>query len=50
MEMRSNLGDNETLVRSCPTANQDPEVKGIEQEWNEILDVIDEPWGDVAEL
>ena len=41
--------DDETLVRSCLAANQDPEVKAIEQEWEEIRDAIEEPWGDAPE-
>jgi hypothetical protein len=41
--MESPLGD-ESLVRSCLLANQDPAVKAIEQEWDEICDAIQEPW------
>jgi len=41
--------DDESLVRSCLLANQDLEVKVIEQEWNEILDAIEEPWTDAPE-
>jgi hypothetical protein len=43
MGMRKNRGDEEALVRSCLAANQDPDVKAIEQEWDEIRDVIEEP-------
>lgn len=40
--------DDESLVRSCLAANQDPEVESIGQEWGEIASAIDEPWnGDV---
>ena len=35
--------DDESLIRSCLLANQDPEVKAIEQEWDEIRDPIEEP-------
>jgi hypothetical protein len=38
--------NDESLVRSCLLANQDPEVKAIEQEWEEIRDPIEEPWSD----
>jgi len=38
--------DDESLIRSCLLANQDPEVKAIEQEWDEIRDAIEEPWSD----
>jgi hypothetical protein len=38
--------DDESLVRSCLSANQDPAVKAIEQEWDEIYDPIEEPWSD----
>ena len=45
-----NLHENdELLVRSCLSANQDPEVKAIEQEWDEIRDAIRERWADVPE-
>ena len=36
----------ESLIRSCLLANQDPEVKAIEQEWDSIRDAIVEPWSD----
>ena len=36
--------DDESLIRSCLLANEDPDVKLIEQEWNEIRDAIAEPW------
>ena len=35
--------DDESLIRSCLLANQDPGVKAIEQEWDEIRDPIEEP-------
>jgi len=44
--MIKNRLDDEFLVRSCLSANQDPAVKAIEQEWDEICDAIEEPWGD----
>jgi hypothetical protein len=36
--------DDTSLIRSCLLANEDPEVKLIEQDWNEIGDAIAEPW------
>jgi hypothetical protein len=36
----------ESLIRSCLSANEDPDVKAIEQEWDEIRDAIEEPWSD----
>ena len=44
---KSLLEDDEALIRSCLSANQDPDVKVIEQEWDEIGDAIEEPWSDV---
>jgi len=41
--------DDEALVRSCLAANQDPEVVAIEQEWDEIGNVIDEPWSNLPD-
>lgn len=38
--------DDESLIRSCLSANEDPEVRVIEQEWDEIRDAIGEPWSD----
>jgi hypothetical protein len=38
--------DEESLVGSCLSANQDPAVKAIEQEWDAICDAIEEPWSD----
>jgi hypothetical protein len=38
--------DDEFLVRSCLSANQDPAVKAVEQEWDEICDGIEEPWSE----
>jgi hypothetical protein len=35
--------DEESLIRSCLLANQDPEGKAIEQEWDEVRDAIEEP-------
>jgi len=46
--MNSHEGD-ETLIRSCLLANQDPEIKAIEQEWDEIRDLMDEPWTNLAD-
>ncbi len=43
--MVSNLReDDESLIRSCVLANEDPDVKLIEEEWDNIRDVIAEPW------
>ena len=36
----------ESLLRSCLSANQDPDVRIIEREWDEIRDVMAEPWSD----
>jgi hypothetical protein len=33
-------------IRSCRLANQDPEVSVIEQEWDQIADLIEEPWSE----
>ena len=38
--------DDESLIRSCLSANEDPDVKAIEREWDEIRDAIEEPWSD----
>ena len=38
--------EDDALIRACLTANQDPDVKAIEQEWDEIRDAIEEPWSD----
>ena len=43
---KSLLEEDEALIRSCLSANQDPEGKLIEQEWDEIREVIVEPWSD----
>ena len=32
------------LIRACETANQDPDVAGIEREFDGISDVMAEPW------
>ena len=40
----------ESLMRSCILANEDPEVKAIELEWDEIRDAIEEPWSDAPTL
>jgi hypothetical protein len=37
-------------MRSCILANEDPEVKAIELEWDEIRDAIEEPWSDAPTL
>jgi hypothetical protein len=34
------------LVRACRLANQDPDVKEIEQAWDRIPSQIDEPWSE----
>ena len=36
--------DDESLIRSCLLANEDPEVQAIEQEWDAMRDPIEEPW------
>jgi len=38
--------EDDALIRSCLLANQDPEVKVIEQEWDGIRDALEEPWSD----
>ena len=40
--------DDESLIRSCLSANEDPEVKAIEQDWDQIRDTIEEPWSDAS--
>jgi hypothetical protein len=44
--MIDNRPDDESLVGSCLSANQDPAAEAIEPEWNEICDAIEEPWSD----
>ena len=36
----------EALVRSCWLANEDPEVKQIEQEFDQLQDPLPAPWND----
>lgn len=36
--------EDEFLIRSCLLANDDPDVKLIEQEWDEIREAITESW------
>ena len=43
---KSLLEEDEALIRSCLSANQDADAKVIEQEWGEIRDAIEEPWSD----
>jgi len=38
--------NDESLIQACLMANQDPDIKAIEREWDEIRDVIEEPWSD----
>jgi hypothetical protein len=38
--------DEESLIRSCLSANEEPDVRAIEHEWDEIRDAIEEPWSD----
>ena len=38
--------EDESLIRSCRSANEDPDVKAIEQEWDKTHDTIEEPWSD----
>jgi hypothetical protein len=38
--------DDESLIRSCLRANEDPDLKAIEKEWDEIHDPIEESWSD----
>ena len=40
--------DDESLIRSCLSANEDPDVKAIEQDWEQIPDAIEEPWSDAT--
>ena len=37
--------EEETLVRSCLLANQDPDGKTIEEEFDQVPDPFEEPWG-----
>jgi len=34
------------LIRACEVANQDPEVREIEQEFDALTDAMQEPWED----
>jgi hypothetical protein len=34
------------LIRACVIANQDPELREIEKEFDSLTDAIPEPWGD----
>lgn len=43
---KSLLEEDEALIRACLMANEEPDIKAIEQEWDEIRDVIEEPWSD----
>jgi hypothetical protein len=36
--------EDDSLIRSCLLANDDPDVKAIEKEWDQIQDKIEEPW------
>ena len=38
--------EEEALVCSCLLANEDPEVRAIEEEFSQIIDPIEEPWND----
>ncbi len=40
--------DDEFFIRSCLLANDDPDVKPIEQQWDEIRDAITESWSSEA--
>ena len=45
--LEKSLRDEEdALIRSCLLANQDPEVKAIEEEWDALRDAIEEPWSE----
>lgn len=47
--LENSLGEEEkALVRSCQAANEDPEVKAIEEEWDATVDGIEEPWEEPA--
>jgi len=43
---KSQWEEKRKLVRSCRLANQDREVKVIEQAWDRIPNRIDEPWSE----
>ena len=43
---KSLLEEDEALIRSCLSANQDADAKVLEQEWGKIRDAIEEPWSD----
>ena len=36
------------LILACEIANQDPEVREIEQEFDALTDAMPEPWEDAA--
>lgn len=40
--------EEEALIQSCRLANQDPEVKTIEEEFDQVPGAIEEPWDDAA--
>jgi hypothetical protein len=43
------LADREKrLILACEIANQDPEVREIEQEFDALTDAMPEPWEDAA--
>jgi len=47
--LEKTLGEeDEALIRSCRLANEDPEVKTIEEEFDGIADAIEEPWSDAS--
>jgi hypothetical protein len=40
---KSLVEEDAELVRACLSANQDPDLAAIEQEWDQIGDLIEEP-------
>jgi hypothetical protein len=45
---RSLQEEDKALIRSCRSANEDPEVRTIEEELGAIADPLEEPWSDPA--
>ena len=43
---KSLTNEDEILKRSCLLANQDPDARQIEEEWDRIQDGLEEPWRD----
>ena len=40
------MEEEKSLIRACKSANEDPDLKALEKEWDQINDEIEEPWSD----